>query len=183
MSWKTGHIKPAGVSLALAIALMTPAGAHARPGAEAPRERVARAAVLGGIEVPAVQPVGSAPVGRPAAAPGEAPRQAEGVARRAGIDRQDAAVATAILVGVLLMGLWGYLAVGAVIAGAAALLEAGVRLVTGNPTRGRGWSDWPGQPTPSDSPTRSGVSRPAAAGARSRLRSRRTWPSALRRAR
>jgi hypothetical protein len=116
---RSTHLKQAGASLAIAIALIAPGAAHASSGAEASagaaRETVA-------VRIPA-----------PEAGTG-----------RGGLDRRDAAIGAAIVGGVLLLGLRGHLAVGAVIGVAAWLLAAGARLVTGTSRVGRGWSDWPG---------------------------------------
>jgi hypothetical protein len=57
------------------------------------------------------------------------------------------------LVGVVLIGLRGYVVVGAVIAAVAALLGAGARVATGKPRGGRGWTDWsPSAAVPVESP-------------------------------
>jgi hypothetical protein len=71
------------------------------------------------------------------------PEQADAAQSRGGLDRRDAVAAAAILAGVVLMGFRGYVAVGAVIAGAAAMIAAGARFVTGEPKH-RAWKDWPG---------------------------------------
>jgi hypothetical protein len=126
MNRKTTHVKRVGASVTIAIALMAPAAAHARSGAEAPPAAAARGTVAAGIEVPAAQP-------------------AERETRRGGLDRRDGSVGAAIFVGVVLIGIWGHVVVGAVFGGAAFLLGAGARFLTGKPKGG--WSDWPG---PSD---------------------------------
>ena len=126
MNRKTTHVKRVGASVTIAIALMAPAAAHARSGAEAPPAGAARGTVVAGIEVPAAQP-------------------AERETGRGGLDRRDATVGAAIFVGVVLIGIWGHVVVGAVFGGAAFLLGAGARFLTGKPKGG--WSDWPG---PSD---------------------------------
>ena len=59
-----------------------------------------------------------------------------------GLDRRDAAVVAAILAGVVLMGFRGYVVVGAMIAGIAAVIAAGAQLVTGAPKH-RARKDWP----------------------------------------
>jgi hypothetical protein len=99
--------------------------------------------VAAGIQAPALQGVGSARLDRFPAVRGPAQRHTEAETGRGGLDWRDAAVGSAIFVGVVLMGLWGYVVVGAVIAGAAALLGAGAKLATGSPRGGHAWSDWP----------------------------------------
>lgn len=126
------HIKPKAATLVVAIALMAPAYAQAAPGVAAERP---------GAET--VQPIGSAPHGLVADGGTAAPRT-EIVTPGGGIDRRDGAIAAGILVGVLLMGLWGHLVVGGAVVGVATLGEVGARLVTRKPRRGRGRSDWPG---------------------------------------
>jgi hypothetical protein len=155
MTRRTRHLKWAGTSVAIAIALAAPTAAPAGTRTEVSPASVARSSVAAG---------------------NNAQEQTAAATGRAGLDRRDAVVAVAILVCVLLMGVWGYVVVGALIAVAAALLGGVTRLVTGKPKRGRGWSDWP------DSAT-GRVSRPAASASRSRRRSRRTLPSAPRSAR
>lgn len=167
MSGKTGFNRRARVSLAIAVVLATASGAGARTGSQAPRPLVAPSAV------------GVHPSADPAAA--SAPGHIRAGGR--GLDQRDAAVVAVIAAGVLVMGFWGYLVVGAVIAGGAALVEAGVRIVTRRPKPSRGWADWPGDTAPSDFPSERGVSRPGAADARSRPLSRRTSPNAPRHAR
>jgi hypothetical protein len=71
-----------------------------------------------------------------------APEQAGAARGRGGLDRRDALAAVTIFAGVLLLGLRGYVVVGAVIAGVAAVLAAGARLVTGDSKR-QAWKDWP----------------------------------------
>jgi hypothetical protein len=120
------HIKPRSASLAVSIALMIPAFAQAASGVAAERP---------GAET--VRPIGSAPhrlmAEGGAAAPG-----------KSGIDRRDGAIAAGIFAGVLLLGLWGHLVVGGAVVAVATLGDAGARLVSRKPGRGRGWSDWPG---------------------------------------
>jgi hypothetical protein len=116
---KNACLKRAGASLFIAIALIAAGAAHGSSGAEAPAG-AARSTVEVRISPP------------------------DAGSGRGGVDRRDAAIGAAIVGGVLLLGLRGHLAVGAVIGVAAWLLAAGARLVTGKPRAGRGWSDWPG---------------------------------------
>jgi hypothetical protein len=180
MNGKTGLNRRASVSLAIAVALATASGAHARTGSEAPRADAARNAVA---VHPSAEPAAAASPDRIRAGGDETRRQPHTATQGGGLDRRDAAVVAGIATGVFVMGFWGYLVVGAVIAGAAALVEAGVRIVTGHPKPSRGWADWPGDTAPSDSPSERGVSRPGVADARSRPLSRRTSPSGFRHAR
>jgi hypothetical protein len=73
----------------------------------------------------------------------QAPEQAVAAASRGGFDRRDAAAVAAIVAAVLLMGFRGYVVVGAMIAGVAAVIAAGAQLLTGEPKH-RAWKDWPG---------------------------------------
>jgi hypothetical protein len=156
---KTTHLKRAGASLSVAIVLIAPGAAHASPGAGAPPAGAARETVAGGIQAPAAQRVGSAGVDLVTAVRGRTGQHADAGTGRGGLDRRDAVIGAAILVGVLLMGLWGHVAVGAVIGVVAWLPGAGARLVTGRPRRGRGWSDWPG-PAVARAEQRTGSHRP-----------------------
>ena len=144
MNPKATHFKRAGACLSIAIALIAPAAGHARSGAEAPPAGMDRDGLAAGIRAPAVQRVGSAGLDRLPAVRGGALQQEEAETGRGGLDRRDAAAGAAIFVVVVLMGVWGYVAVGAVIAVVAWLLGAGARLLTGKPWGGHGWSDWPG---------------------------------------
>jgi hypothetical protein len=56
------------------------------------------------------------------------PQQVDGAPKQ-GVGWREAAVGAGIAIGILLLGLWGYVAVGAVLAGVPALLGAGVMLV------------------------------------------------------
>jgi hypothetical protein len=118
MNQKTTHVRRAAATVSVAIALIAPTVAHASCGGGAPPTGVARQAAAASQAL-ATECPGSA-----------------------GLDRRDAAVAAAIVVGVVLMGLWGHVVVGAVIAAVAALLGAGARLATSKPRGGRGWTDW-----------------------------------------
>lgn len=121
MTGRTKHVKWTGASVVIAIVLAAPAAAQAGSGAEASPSSAARGAVTAGSH---------------------AQEQTNAATRPGGLDRRDAVVAVATFAGVLLMGLRGYAVVGAVIAGVAAVLGAGARLVTGKPKR-RAWADWP----------------------------------------
>ena len=123
MTRRTRHVKWAGASVVIAIALAAPAAAQAGSRAEASPASVAR---------------GTVPAGKPRAASRRTPRR--GRAGSTGGTRRSRSRSFA---GVLLMGRWGYAVVGALIAVATALLGAGARLVTGKPKPARGWSDWP----------------------------------------
>lgn len=121
MTRRTTHLKWTGASVVTAIVLAAPAAAQAGSGAEASPASAARG---------------------PVAAGSHAQEQTYAATLPGGLDRRDAMVAVATLAGALLMGLRGYVVVGAVIAGVAAVLGAGTRLVTGEPER-RAWADWP----------------------------------------
>jgi hypothetical protein len=60
-----------------------------------------------------------------------------------GLDRRDAALGIALLVGVLVMAVRGDVVVGAGIGAATTIVGTGARLVTGRPKRRPAWSDWP----------------------------------------
>jgi hypothetical protein len=120
MARTTRHLWWMGAIVATASALSAPAGVAAAVGGPSPTT-VAHGTTA--TEVP-LQPADATHGGR-------------------GLDRRDAAVAAAILAGVLLMGFRGYAAVGAVLAGAAAVIAAGAQFVTREPKH-RAWKDWPG---------------------------------------
>ncbi len=112
---RTTRIMLAAAVLAVAGALVLPAGAEAASDGEAPR--------------------------RAAAAAGD--REAN-VAQHRGLDRTDAAVALAILAGVCAMAVRGDAVIGSMVVVASAAVGAATRPLTGRPRRGPGWSDWPG---------------------------------------
>jgi hypothetical protein len=70
-------------------------------------------------------------------------QHAEAASQPGGLDRRDAALGIALLVGVLVMAVRGHVVVGAGIGAITAILATGARLVTGTPKRGPAWSDWP----------------------------------------
>ena len=88
---------------------------------------------------------------------------------RGGLDRGDAAIAVAMLAGVLLAGRWGYVVVGALIAVVASLAGGAARLATGKPRRAPGWGDWPGTDLP-DAPRQTARRRPRVRRAETELR-------------
>ena len=94
------------------------------------------AAAAGGESFPATVAPGTTADGV------HAPQRAGAAPTRSGLDRGDALVAAAILAGALVMGFRGYVVVGAMLAGIAAVAGAGARLVTGEPKR-PAWTDWP----------------------------------------
>jgi hypothetical protein len=108
------RMKLKGAGVVLAFALLAPAGAHgASIGHAGPEQAV-----------------------RNATSPGEttvvAPQATTG---KGGLGWHEAAVGAGVLLGIVLLGLWGDVAVGAVVVGAAAVLGAGATLVTRIPTR------------------------------------------------
>jgi hypothetical protein len=72
-----------------------------------------------------------------------AEQRAEGATQPGGLDRRDAALGIAFLVGALVMALRGDVVVGAGIGATTVILGTGARLVTGRPKRGPAWSEWP----------------------------------------
>ena len=119
MARRTKHVTWVGATVATALALAAPAAADVRSGPEASPASVAQGTV----------------------ATGDQPQERAGAATdRGGLDRRDAMLAAAIVAVTLLMGFRGYVVVGAVIAGVAAAVGVGARLVTGRPKRA--WSDW-----------------------------------------
>lgn len=125
MTRRTNQLKWVGATVVTAIAIVAPAAAEAGSGAGSPATVAQRAAG------------------------GDHAQDHSEATGRGGLDRHDAAVALAILGGVLLLGLCGYVVVCAVIAAVAAVAAAGAKLVTGKPRR-RGWADWPGTPVSRD---------------------------------
>ena len=123
MTRRTRHLTWTGASVAIAIALALAASAAAQAGSreEAPPASAARGVFAVG---------------------GHPQRQADAATRPGGLASHDAMAAVAMLAAVILMGLRGDVVVGGVIAGVAAVLGAGTRLVTGKPKR-RAWADWP----------------------------------------
>ena len=91
----------------------------------------------------------AAPVGAQAGSGGAPARAvaveqpAEAGTQRGGLDRRDAALGIALLVGVLVMAVRGDVVVGTGIGAATTIVGTGARLVTGRPKRGPAWSDWP----------------------------------------
>ena len=101
MKLKTTHVKLKGAAFVLALSLFAPVAAHAMSGGE-------RAAHASG---PATE------------------RQAVAPTSQDGLGWREGAIGGAIVIGIVVFGLWGDLAVGALIIGAAAVLGAGRTLV------------------------------------------------------
>ena len=152
--------KRAGLALALvAVALSAPTAAHGQPtGDDGPARAVgnvtapAEVTAFAGRSSVRLRPVESG-VGRAVG------QQAVGTDVPRGLGRQEAVIGVATVIGILLFGLWGDAAVGALMAGAAAGVGAGARLVTRNPRGDRAGTE-PGR-RPRRSSERSGVLRPA----------------------
>jgi len=153
---KTTHMKLKGAGLALTLALLAPAAAHA---ASAGDEGTGKVKTV--VTVPSSSPPRLANLG---AADGRVLEQKVVAAtKQGGLGWHEAAVGAAILLGILLLGLWGDVVVGSAIVGAAALLGAAgtlaartprgdrARSATGRRTRrsdGRLGAPWP--PAPGD---------------------------------
>lgn len=125
MTRRTKHLKWVGATVVTALALAAPA-----PAAAGSDTGSSTATVVYG------------------AARGDHAQERTDATGRGGLDRGDAALAVAMLAGVLLMGRWGYVVVGALIAVVASLAGAAARLATGKPRRAPGWADWPGTELP-----------------------------------
>jgi len=115
MNRRITHRKLVGVCLALVVALSAPAAAQAISTSDVGRTRAAHDAVSAGELVVSSQQQGITTTGP------------------SGLTWAEAAVGIGIAIGILLLGLWGDVAVGAVIVGVAALVGAGARLVIRRP--------------------------------------------------
>jgi hypothetical protein len=132
------HMKLKGLGLLLVLALLAPVIAH---GASVPVTAHERGPQLAG-----------------ASTPGGAVTEEGG----SGLTRRDAAIAGAILVLIVGLGLWGHFAVGAAVGGVAALVGAGasvIRSLSATKAVRRAWSvpaadrRWRGRPTDGSSPS------------------------------
>ena len=152
MKRKTTHMKLKGAALALALALLAPAAAHgASTRYDGPEYAVRTPASPGGNTVVTVRSSGQATFRRVQDTGGRAvEQQAAAATRQGGLGWREAAIGAGTLLGILLFGLWGDVAVGAVIFGVAILLGAGATLVTRKPRDGRAWSASCRQPRRSD---------------------------------
>lgn len=121
MARTTRHLWWVGAVAATAAVLSAPAGVAAATGGGPSPATIARDATASRVQ---------------------APEQAVAAASRGGLGRRDAVMAAAIFAGVLLMGFRGYVVVGAMIAGVAAISVAGARLVPGEPKH-RARKGWP----------------------------------------
>ena len=122
MKGKTTHVKLLGAGLALALALSAPAAAHGTSAGGEGRARAVRntdyaqgAAVLlarasGPVRLRQIENAGARTAERAAT-----------VTTQSGLGWREAAIGAGIVIGILLLGLWGDVAVGAAIVGAAAL--------------------------------------------------------------
>ena len=147
MTRRTKHLKWAGAAVVTALALAAPAPAEAGSGTGSSPATV----VYGGARGDHAQ------------------ERAGGATGGDGLDRGDAALAVAMLAGVLLIGRWGYVVVGALIAVVASLAGAAARLATGKPRHAPGWADWPGTDMP-DVPRQTARPRPRVRRAETELR-------------
>lgn len=154
MTRKTMIQRLTQMSVALAFALVGPAAAHATStGGQGPERAAWSPALPAATAVVTVRSTG--PVAH-SQARGTARRTSEesrvAANRQGGLGWHDAAVGLGILLGVLLLGLWGDVVVGTMIMGVAALFGAGATLVSRKPRR---------DSTPSGSLRQSGALWPA----------------------
>jgi hypothetical protein len=147
MTRRTKHLKWVGATVVTALALAAPAPA---------------AAGSGSASSPATAVYG-------AARGDHTQERSDATGRRGGLDRGDAALAVAMLAGVLLIGRWGYVVVGALIAVVASLPAGAARIAAGKPGRAPGWADWPGTDLP-DARRQTTRHRPRVRGAETELR-------------
>lgn len=110
------------------------------------RTTLAGAVLAVAVAVAFGMPAGAeAASGREGLTPAAVERQHDTTAaHHGGLNRTDAAVALAILAGVIAMALRGDVVIGSTLVLAAAGIGAAKRLFTGAPKSGPGWSDWPG---------------------------------------
>jgi hypothetical protein len=146
MTRRTKHLKWAGAAVVTVLALSAPAPAEAGSGTGSSSATV----VYGGAR-------------------GDHAQERADATGRDGLDRGDAALAVAMLAGVLLIGRWGYVVVGALIAVVASLAGAAARLANGKPRHAPGWADWPGTDMP-DVPRQTARRRPRVRRAETELR-------------
>jgi hypothetical protein len=134
------QMKLKGAGLALAIALLAPAAADGTSTGDRGPARTVRNSAFPRATMVAPRSLSPA-----------RPRQIEGASERTGqqpvtVTRQggfgwlDVAVAAGVLIGIVLFGLWGDVAVGALIVGVAVGLNAVAKLVTRRPQGVRAWS-------------------------------------------
>ena len=147
MTGRTKDLKWVGATVVTALALAAPAPAEAGSGS---------------ASSPATVVYG-------AARSDHAQERMDATGRGGGLDRGDAALAVAMLAGVLLIGRWGYVVVGVLIAVVASLPGGAARLATGKPRRASGWADWPGTDPP-DAPRQTAPRRPRVRRAETELR-------------
>jgi len=126
MTRRTKHLKWVGATVVTAIALAAQPPAEAGSGTKSSPAT----AVYGAVRDDQVQ-------------------ERSDATGRGGLDRGDAALAVALLAGVFVIGRWGDVVVGALIAVVASLAGVAARLATGKPRPAPGWADWPGTDAPS----------------------------------
>lgn len=137
MKRTTTHMKRKGAGFAIALALLAPAAAHATAtGDRGPAVTVRNPVSLGGATVAR----SSGPVRfRPVEGAGGrvVQRQTATVTRKAGLGWHEAAIGAGIVIGILLFGLWGDVAVGTSILVVGTLLDAGAVLLARAPWAAR----------------------------------------------
>ena len=152
MNRKTTRMKLKGATLTLTLALMAPAVTHGTPtgdlGISRGAQRAAspeRTTLVAGRSSNAVHLHHVEGAGRRAEG-----HQTVSATRKAGLGWREMAIFGGILLGILLFGVWGDVAVGAVILGTASLLGGGKALVTRRLRIDRPWSASGGRSTRSE---------------------------------
>jgi hypothetical protein len=141
MNRKTTRMKLKGVTLTLALALMAPAAAHGTPNGDLGLSRGAQSpASPGGTTLVVRRSSSAVHLYQDGADRRAAEHLTVAATRKAGLGWRDMAIFGAILLGILLLDIWGDVAIGAVILGTAALLGAGTALVTRRLRVDRPWS-------------------------------------------
>ena len=170
MRSRNAHLKLKRLMLALALASFMAPAAQAMPNSNGP---LSGSPSLNGSTLASVAAAGRAGVaaagrarvlsalrprndgtGRQSHGSVEASAQPITVGKPAGLDRADAMIGAGIVVGVLFLGLWGDVAIGALIVGVA-LLGAGAALVVRKACAGV--LSWKSSPPPATPPAASGA--------------------------
>lgn len=126
------QMKLKGAGLALAIALLAPAAAHGTSTGDRGPARTVRNAAFPRATMVAPRSLSPARL-RQIEGAGERTGQPVMVTRQGGFGWLDVAVAAGVLIGIVLFGLWGDVAVGALIVGVAVGLSAVAKLVSRRP--------------------------------------------------